>query len=87
MADGGYNKQVVAWMEDADEKAMAAAATGGRKAGRAVILDALRRHSDGLVLNSKDERAVQYEATLRVLEQPLPRPDLADPLEWKGYGP
>ena len=87
MADDGYNKQVVAWMRDADRDATAAAVEGGRKAGRALMLEALREHSDKLVTETKDDRAIKYEALLRTLERPLPRPDLADPLEWRGYGP
>ena len=87
MADKGYNDEVVAWMRDADEKATTAAAEGGRKAGRAVMLEALREHSDKLVKKSGDDRAKHYEDVLRMLERPLPRPDLASPYDREGYGP
>ena len=51
------------------------------------MLEALRTLSDTLVNGSMDLRAIGLEQTLRKLERPLPRPDLADPLDWKGYGP
>ncbi|MGI4956460.1 MAG: hypothetical protein ACRYGI_02505 [Janthinobacterium lividum] len=87
MADQGYSPMVVAALEEADGKATAAAVKSGRKAGRTVMLDALRALSDNLVDGSGDLRAIGLEQTLRKLERPLPRPDLTDPLDWKGYGP
>ena len=51
------------------------------------MLEALREHSDKLVQDSHDDRANRYEKALRVLEQPLPRPDLASVYDWEGYGP
>ena len=87
MADGGYNTKVLAWMTDADEEATREAVKGGRKTGRMVMLDAIREHSDELVAGSLDKRAILLEQALRELEQPLPRPDLASMLDWKGYEP
>ena len=60
--------------ERADEEATAEAAQGDRK----VMLDAIRALSNILVDGSADPHA---------LERPLPRPDLADPFDWKGYAP
>lgn len=78
---------VVAALQKADEEATAAAAKRGRKAGRMVMLDAVRALSDKLVDGSADPRAIALEQTLRKLERPLPCPDLADPFDWKGYPP
>ena len=86
MADKGYSPTVVAALEEADKRATKEAAKGGRKAGRRVILDALRTLSDTLVNGSGDLRAIGLEQTLRKLERPLPRPNLADPFDWAGYG-
>ena len=46
-----------------------------------------RQHLDKLLLDSGDGRAIGYEQALRTLERPLPRPDLANPYDWEGYGP
>lgn len=49
------------------------------------MLDAVRALSDTPVNGSADPQAIDLEQTLRKLERPLPRPDLADLLDWKGY--
>ena len=87
MANGGYNTMIIAALREADAKATAAAVVGGRKAGRMVMLEAVRALSDTLVNGSADLRAIALEQMLRKLERPLPRPDLADPFDWKGYIP
>ena len=51
------------------------------------MLNAVRALSDDLVNRSADRRAIALEQTLRTLERPLPRPDLASPFDWKGYTP
>ncbi len=51
------------------------------------MLEAVRELSDDLVNRSLDPRAVVLEQTLRKLERPLPRPDLASPPDWEGYTP
>ncbi len=87
MKNEGYCLMVVAELEKADKRATKAAAKGGRKAGRMVMLDAVRMLSDKLVNDSGDPRAIGLEQTLRILERPWPRPDLANPFSWKGFGP
>jgi len=77
MASPGYDSWINGQMERADGQADVAAEHGGRSAGRAVMLNRLRRASDTLVQRSRDPRAISLEGTLRALERPLPRPDLA----------
>ena len=51
------------------------------------MLGAIRALSDDLVTRSGDKWANTLEQTLRTLERKLPRPDLASPYDWEGYGP
>ena len=87
MADQQYDTWIRGQMDLADQAATRAAEDGGRSAGRAAVLNYLRRTSDTLVQGLGDPRAIALEQTLRAPERPLPRPDLSGVYDWRGYGP